>query len=75
MEIKEHKVESLTWLNDADVYILITEDIYSVKGSHDDVVACLATAIVSDENFRNIVLGGVQQAINYTKNSQKNTKS
>lgn len=52
---KDHKIASLNCLNDAEVFLLVTDKNVAVIGEHGAVVASLAAAIANNEEIRNIV--------------------
>jgi SpoVK/Ycf46/Vps4 family AAA+-type ATPase len=67
---KDQKQDALNGLVDTEEYILLTDKGLLVAGEEGNLKAMIAAAVYNKEEFRNIILEGIQLAIDY-KNMQQ----
>ena len=60
---QEHKVKSLNVLNDAEYFIVLCDNHYSVSGSHDELVQLVCNAICQNEDLRTIFLDSLNSIL------------
>ena len=71
MEYKDktkHRVAVLNTVNDAEAFIVISDNSIAIGGRHDQVVAILASAIVSNEDLRFVVGEAIRRVLEYKGN-------
>ena len=52
---KDHRIAVLNDVNDADVFLVVSEKNVALRGDHNLLVASVASAIVSHEDFRRVI--------------------
>ena len=62
---KEHRIDVLNTVNDAEVFVVITEESIALGGAHDKVVEILSSAIICNEDLRGVVSEAIANVINY----------
>jgi len=73
IDAQNHKIESLNILNDAETYIIITEDTCAMKGTIANCATILAQTMVSDNNVRKVIMHAIESIIGtYTENEDDN---
>jgi hypothetical protein len=62
---KEHRVAVLNAVNDAEAFIVISDKDIALGGAHGEVVAILASAIVSSEELRVVVAEAITRVLEF----------
>ena len=61
----EHRVAVLNVVNDAEAFLVVSNKGFALGGEHNTIVAALASAITSNEQFRLVVGEAITAVMEY----------
>ncbi len=61
----EHRVAVLNVVNDAEAFLVVSDQGFALGGEHRIIVGALATAISSNEDFRLVVAEAITKVMKY----------
>ena len=55
----KHRVDTLNFVNDAEAFVIVTDNNVSLRGDHIVCVASVASALASNKTFRKIIIDAI----------------
>ena len=62
---KEHRIAVLNVVNDAEAFLVVSDQGFALGGEHGTIVAALASAVADNEDFRLVVAEAITKVMKY----------